>query len=81
MRNITAVVSAGFLLLGLVLVDGVARADPVDLSDKKGVVDPADLKKSDPPPPKVQKTEPPPPRVQKTEPPPPSPTATGAVRD
>lgn len=39
----------------------VKAADPVDLRGKKGVVDPADLKKSDPKPPKVEKSAPPPP--------------------
>ncbi len=36
-------------------------AEPVDLSDKEGVVDPKDLKKDDPKPPKVEGTAPPPP--------------------
>jgi hypothetical protein len=47
-----------FPVLPLALQDD----DPVDLSDKEGIVDPADLKRDDPPPP------PPPP-----EPPPPEP--------
>lgn len=36
-------------------------ADPVDLSDKQGIVDPNDLKKDDPKPPKVEVEAPPPP--------------------
>lgn len=47
---------------------GVA-ADPVDLSDKKGVVDPKDLKQHDPKPPKVEKQAPPPPEKQPDVPP------------
>ncbi|MCZ7384050.1 MAG: hypothetical protein O8C63_04795 [Candidatus Methanoperedens sp.] len=35
-------------------------ADPVDLSGKKGVVDPADLKKGDPKPPSLKIKKPPP---------------------
>lgn len=38
-------------------------ADPVDLHDKKGVVDPSTLKSSDPKPPPVHTTPPPPPEV------------------
>lgn len=43
------------LALGIVSVSICAvAADPVDLRDKKGVVDPKDLKNHDPEPPKVQ---------------------------
>jgi hypothetical protein len=51
------------LTLGLTAA-GAHAADAVDLRDKKGTVDPKDLKKADPPPPKVQKSEPPPPSVR-----------------
>ena len=74
----------GFLVL-LAVVAGIlstavrpTRAD-VDLSGKKGVVDPADLKKSDPPAPSLHIKEPPAPYT------PPAPrqpsTAVAAVRD
>ena len=36
--------------------------DPVDLSDKEGIVDPADLKEDDPDPPSPSPEPPPPPR-------------------
>ena len=36
--------------------------DPVDLSDKKGIIDPKDLKKYDPKPKKIEKKAPPPPK-------------------
>jgi len=52
-------------LIVLAAVAGVltssALADPVDLRDKKGVVDPADLKKSNPPQRGLHINEPPPP--------------------
>jgi len=50
------------LALGIVCVStGTVAADPVDLRDKQGVVDPKDLKKDDPKPPKVEGKAPPPP--------------------
>jgi hypothetical protein len=50
------------LALGIVSVSVcMVAADPVDLRDKKGVVDPKDLKKDDPKPPKVEGKAPPPP--------------------
>lgn len=42
-------------------------ADPVDLTGKKGVVDPKDLKKDDPKPPELQKTTPPVPGSSSTD--------------
>lgn len=50
------------LALGIVSVSiCTVAADPVDLSGKQGVVDPKDLKESDPKPPKVEGKAPPPP--------------------
>ena len=52
------------LLLVTILAGLTAPAfatDPVDLRDKKGVVDPKDLKKDDPKPKSVKTKEPPPP--------------------
>jgi hypothetical protein len=52
-----AVMTFASLLFGAV----ASAADPVDLSDKQGVVDPKDLKKDDPTPNAVKPAEPPPP--------------------
>ena len=62
MKILSALILA--LVIGNVSLIAFA-ADPVDLSDKKGVVDPKDLKKDDPKPPKVQQIEPPPPKTEK----------------
>jgi hypothetical protein len=47
------------LLAGLALVPAIAHANVVDLRGKKGVVDPRDLKKYDPPPRSLHIKEPP----------------------
>jgi hypothetical protein len=47
-------------VVGLAMLSSAA-ADPVDLRDKKGVVDPKDLKKNDPKESPVRIKEPPPP--------------------
>ena len=49
---------AGTVMLGSVTL---ASADPVDLRGKKGIVDPRDLKKYDPPQRPLHIKEPPPP--------------------
>ena len=55
-------ISSFLLVLGVACVSITTfAADPVDLSGKKGVVDPKDLKKDDPKPPKVERKAPPPP--------------------
>jgi hypothetical protein len=60
-------------------VASLARADdPVDLTGKKGIVDPADVKKNDPAPPKLVTHEPPPPPTPQ---PARRPSEVGAVRD
>lgn len=60
-RRIQASLFAVAASAALSLAAGLVHADPVDLSDKKGVVDPADLKKDDPPPRSLHINEPPPP--------------------
>lgn len=42
----------------------IKMADPVDLRDKKGTVDPKDLKQYDPKPPSLKIKEPPPPKTK-----------------
>jgi hypothetical protein len=60
MKVIFTAVLALFLAMSFSLA---FAADPVDLSGKKGVVDPKDLKKYDPKPPKLTTNPPPPPKT------------------
>lgn len=58
MKNILSVILALGILSSPIFV---VAADPVDLSDKKGVIDPRDLKKHDPKEKPLKIKEPPPP--------------------
>jgi hypothetical protein len=55
--------------------------DAVDLRDKKGIVDPKDLKKGDPKPPRVERQAPPPPKVEKAPDVPPFEVDRGGIDD
>ncbi len=64
MKKLVMVVA--FILGAICFSTFAFAADPVDLRDKKGVVDPKDLKKDDPKEPSLRTKEPPPPE-KKTE--------------
>ena len=75
--------AAAGVVLSLVLPITTFAADPVDLRGKQGVVDPKDLKKSDPPPKPLKIKEPPSPdtRSEKEKAKLKVPGSVGAVRD
>jgi hypothetical protein len=66
MKNALIILLAACFTLSSVLV--VFAADPVDLRGKRGVVDPKDLKRYDPPERSLHIKEPPSPPIQRREP-------------
>lgn len=62
-----SLVIACFIIILLSMTSSVYADDPVDLSNKKGFVDPKDLKKDDPKEKSIRIKEPPPPDTKTNE--------------